>query len=294
MISSCTSMGNTLYKITSMSRIRSISDHNSPSASFSPSETQRKISYSNTINSNFSSIVDLMKQSKLKNDSRIHINKSYYFNLLKIKLKKKYTQNNFPPIKTFSPSQINPSINYNTMHTLTNTNFLKEKYIKTFSYENKRHKEKKKTLYNNIFKTNPYNLKIVYVNKFLRAKDKKNETEENNEIDEKIKVKNKIEDNKYNLNKSKIRFMINHGFNKNTNNKAHRHNTTDKYKFDKYGGLNNKKIRQFFLKTRLIKVNNKMKLVRKNVEDTKSKINNLYNYLNKDIQYNLDEEFQKT
>ena len=296
MISSYTSMDNTLYKITSMTKLKSLRENNSPSVSLSPFQTQRKFPYNKTINPyiNFTSTIDLMKQSRLKKDSRILFSKSYYINLLKIKLKKKIKPNKFPPIKTFSPLKTSSSINHNIMQTLTTPNFLKNRHINAFSFENKNHNKNNNMQNKKIFNQNPQNLKIVYVNKLLSSKNINVEIDENDKIKDKIKIKNKIEDNKYNLNMSKMRFMNYHGFNRKAKDKDNKYNSNDKYSRGKYAGLNNKKIRQFFLKKKLNAVNGKMKFVKKNVEDTKSKINNLYMFLNRDIQNNLEEDYKRT
>ena len=296
MISTCTSMGDTLYQIASKAKLRSLSENNSPPYSFSPNQTQRKTQNTKaktiTSNFNFSSIIDLMKQSKLKKDSRLLFNKSYYINLLKIKLKKKIILNKFPPIKTFSPIETHSTINYNALHSLTTPNFAKNKHLNTFSYNNKKHNQKINIRYKDIINQNPPNLKVVYVNKLFGSKNKNSETEENIKINDKIKVKNKIEENNFNFNISTIRFMAYHGFNKKIRDKIRKYNSIDKCSNNKYAGLNNKKIRQFFLKKKLNQVNSKMNFVLKDVEDTKSKINNLYTFLNKDIQYNLEEEYK--
>ena len=298
MISTFTSMGDTLYQISSMTKLKSLSENNSPSYSFSPFQTQRKIQNTKaktiTSNFNFSSIIDLMKQSKLKRDSRILFSKGYYINLLKMKLKKKIKLNKFPPIKTFSPKETHSTINYNVLHTLTTPNFAKNRHLNTFSYDNKKHNQKISIKYKDIFNPNPPNLKVVYVNKIFGSKNKNSETEENIKINGKLKIKNKIEKDNFNLNMSKIRFMAYHGFNKKARDKVQKYNSFDKCSNNKYAGLSNKKIRQFFLKKKLNKINGKMKFVQKDVENTKSKIDNLYTFLNKDIQYSLEEEYKKT
>lgn len=295
MISTCTSMGDTLYQISSIQnneKLRSLSENNLPPYSLSPFQTQRKIQNTKaktiTSNFNFSSIIDLMKQSKLKKDSRILFSKSYYINLLKVKFKKKIKLNKFPPIKTFSPKETHSTINYNVLHTLTTPNFAKNRHLNTFSYDNKKQNQKINIKYKDIINQNPPNLKVVYVNKLFGSKNKNSETEENI----KIKVKNKIEENNFNFNISTIRFMAYHGFNKKIKDKIRKYNSIDKCSNNKYAGLNNKKIRQFFLKKKLNQVNSKMNFVLKDVENTKSKINNLYTFLNKDIQYNLEEEYK--
>ena len=291
MISSGTSMGATIYKITSKSKPNNKKDINSsPSTSFSLYISQRTTN--NLRAKKLSSVIDLMKQSKLSKEPLKTVSKSYYLNLLKIQLKKNFENNNFPFIKSFSSLKYIPSINYNTLHTLTNTNFLKDKYMKTFSHENLRNKNKKKTLYKNIYNKNPQNMRIVYVNKFLGPKHNNNTYENYKNIDN-FKIKNKTEDNFYNLHFSSRKFMVYHGLNK--TNKKNEFDLNPFYKNidNKYKGLDNKKIRQFFLKKKLNKVNNKMKSIEKDVQDAKDKINNLYYKLNKDIQFDISEEYKK-
>lgn len=294
MISSFTSMDGTTFKITSRSKFKNLSEFNSPTYSFSLKTLHRKIPKAKLMKNNLSSsIVDLMTQSKLKFDPRVLYEKNYFFNLLKIKLKKKYQNKKFPPLKTFTPLQTNPSINYNTLHTLTSTNFTNGKNTKTFSYENLKRSKKKNTLDKNIFNKNSKDLKMVYVNKFLKSKIKSmNKTEE--DYNEDITIKNKIEDNNYNFNKSKIFFFNHHGIYKKNRSNNNKFNSIDKKISNKYERFNNIKIRQFFLKRKLSNINSKMNLVQKDVENTKTKINDLYTVLYKDIQNNLDEEFNKT
>ena len=292
MISSGTSMGATIYKITSKSKPNNKKDINSsPSTSFSPYISQRTTN--NLRTKKLSSVIDLMKQSKLSKEPLETVSKSYYLNLLKIQLKKNIEKNNFPLIKTFSSLKYIPSINYNTLHTLTNTNFLKDKYMKAFSHENLKNKNKKKTLYKNIYNKNPQNMRIVYVNKFLGPKHNNNNTYENYKNIDNFKIKNKTEDNFYNLHFSSRKFMVYHGLNK--TNKKNEFDLNPFYKNidNKYKGLDNKKIRQFFLKKKLNKVNNKMKSIEKDVQDAKDRINNLYYKLNKDIQFDISEEYKK-
>lgn len=294
MISSATSMGGTLYKISSKSN--NLGELDSPSFSFSANRPHRKISHIKLIKNNLSStIVDLIKQSKLKKNSRVLYEQNYFFNLLKIKLKKKYQNNNFPPIKTFSSLKKIQSINYNTLHTITNINFINDKYIKAFSHENIKRTKKNNTLNKNIINKNQnsQDLKVVYVNKFLKSQIKRmNKTEEN--YNEDVTIKNRFEDKYYNFNKSKMFFFNHHGIYKKNRRNKNMFNSTNKKISNKYEGLNSIKIRQHFLKRKLGNVNSKMNLVQKDVENTKMKINNLYTRLNKDIQLNLDEEFNKT
>ena len=302
MISSGTSMEETLYKISSMSKMRSISESNSPSITFSPFTSQRKkyISKWTYLKTNLS-LIDLMKQSKLKNNKkRLLFDKNYYLNLIKIKLKKKLKNNKFPPIKTLSSLKSMLSINYNTMNTINNlnnnknnkNNYIKDKYIKTMSFDNI--KQNKNNIYKEIFNSNPKNLKIVSVNKFINAKNNTCfTTEQNIKKTENFKVKNKIQEKNYNLSLSKIRFMNYHGSNKKNkdNEKNLKYNLLLQHKFE---GLDNKKIRQFFVKNKLNKVNTKMKTVQKDVENTKSRIYDFFFYLNKDIQHNLEEDYKNT
>lgn len=289
MISSGTSMGETLYKITSRTKIKNMSEPNSPSISLTPYHPQGRIINSRYIKTNLSSIIDLVIQSKLKNDNKLFFNKNYYINLLKIKLKKNYENKNFPPIKTFTSLKKITNINYNTLNTLTNTNFAKDKYLNTFSYDTLNHHNKNKNnLYKNILDNNPKNLKVVYVKKFLNSKN--NKTEENNKMIEDLRIRGKNIGENYNLNLSKLRFRMFHGLDKKVQNN---YNSLDKQIKDKFKGLNNKKIRQYFLKNKLNEYNSKIKLVKKNVENTKKRINNLFTYLNKEIQMNLVEEYNK-
>ena len=295
MISSGTSMGETLYKITS-SKKRNLSESNSYSTSFPVYHSQERFHNNNNIKkTNLSSIVNLIKQSNLKKDNRMLFDKNYYFNLIKIKLKKNYKNKKFPPINTFTPNNKISSVNYKMNNILTDINILKNKYIKTISYKSLNHKKKKRNLYKNIFNQNPQNLKIVYVNKFMTSKNSlNNKTVENFKTNENIKVKNKIIPKNYNIDLSKLRFMMFHGFNKKNINNDYNYNSMEKYTNKKYEGFDNKKIRQLFLKNKLKKVNTKMKLVQKNVESTKAELNILFSSLNKDIQLDLNEEYKKT
>ena len=292
MISSGTSMGGTIYKILTKSKQKNKNDYiSSPLSSFSPCLSQRITN--NLRTTNISSVVDLMKQSKLSKDPRITLSKSYYLNFLKIKLKKNKEKNNFPDIKTFSTLKTSPTINYNTLHTLTNTNFLKDKSIKAFNKENLRNKKKKTFLYKSIFNKTPQNMRIVYVNKFLRSKYNENNLCENFKNSDNFKIKNKIDDGSYNINLSTKKFMLYHGLNKVNKSNEDNLNTIYKYITNKYKGLDNKKIRQFFLKIKLNKFNNKMKSIEKDVQVAKDKINNLYSKLNEDIQLDINEEYKK-
>ena len=291
----------TLYKISSMSKMRSISESNSPSTTFSPFTSQRKkyIPKWTNLKTNLS-LIDLMKQSKLRNNKRLLFDKNYYLNLIKIKLKKNLKNNKFPPIKTLSSLKSILSINYNTMNTMNTmnslnnnkNNYIKDKYIKTFSYDNI--KQNKHNIYKDIFNSNPKNLKKVSVTKFINAKNNTCfTTEQNLNKNDNLKVKKKIQEKNYNLSLSKIRFMNYHGSNKkNKNNEKNlKYNLLLQRKFE---GFDNKKIRQFFVKKKLNKVNTKMKTVQKDVENTKNRIYDFFHYLNKDIQHNLEEDYKNT
>ena len=304
MISSATSMGATLYKIPSISNKKSYTESISPSCSVSPFRTHKKTPSTKYIspftNSNNSSIIDLMKQSKLTNDPPLLFNRNYYFNLLKLQLKKNKGQKLFPPLKTLSSIKSIPIFHFNSFNTLTTTNFPRDKYVKTFSYKNLNHK-KSSFLYKKIMKGGvPENLKIVYVNKFLTSKDKSEDDKirtinKNNKIeaDEKITIKNKIENNNYNLKLSKLRFLMFHGFNKKNKGKQNKCNSMEKFVINKYEGLDNKMIRQYFLKKKLKNVNNKMKSVQKDVENAKNNLNVLFTYINREIESKLNEEYNK-
>jgi hypothetical protein len=84
--------------------------------------------------------------------------------------------------------------------------------------------------------------------------------------------------------------IIYHGKNKAVKNIS---NSVEKDIVRKYKGFNNTRIKQLFLKNKLIKVCNKMKSVQKDFDNTKNKLNNLFTSLHKDIQFNLDEEYSK-
>ena len=300
MISSGTSMGATLYKIPSISNKKSYTESISPSCPISPFRTHKSTKYINPFtNTNKSSIIDLMKQSKLTNDPPLLFNRNYYINLLKLQLKKNKDKKSFPALKTVSSIKSIPIFNFNSYNTLTTSNFPKDKYIKTYSYKNLNHK-KCSFLYKKMKGGVPENLKFVYVNKFLTSKDiseddkmQFNNKNIKNEADEKITIKNKIENNNYNLNLSKLRFLMFHGFNKKNKGKQDKYNSMEKCVINKYEGLDNKKIRQYFLKRKLKNINTKMKSAEKDVENAKNNLNVLFTYINREIESKLNEEYKK-
>ena len=251
------------------------------------------------INSASSLFVDLLKQTHFKKENRILYEKNYYINLLKIKLKKK--PEILPKLKTLSSTKTFP-ISIDNINSLTNINFLKnsEKNLKTFSYRNINN-QKKNVLYKRIIDGKPTNLKSVYVHKLLSSnndpgmKEGDRQYNSNNNIEESeyqpnIIIQTKTMNNDYNLNKSKMKFMIYHGKNKAIKNIS---NSVEKDIVRKYEGINKTRIKQLFLKNKLIKVCNKMRSVQKDVDNTKNKLNDLFTNLHKDIQINMDEEYSK-
>jgi hypothetical protein len=298
-------MSCTLYKIKTSKK--SLSESLSPKSTFhhfpkqmtfTPKYTKKTIARTRT---DTSTIIDLIKQSKLTYEPLFHFNKNF-MNLIKLQLKKK---NCFPPIKTLALIKSRPIIHYNSDKSLTTQN-IKDKCVTTYNYKNFRSKHKtnsflyKKgiTFGNNINE----NLKLVYVNKILTPTSTKsidnthsyfhrNNSIAINNID-KIKIKNKIEQTNYNFNNSKIRFLMFHGRQKKNDN-IKKGDSTEKCSKNKYEGFDNKKIRQYFLKKKLKNVNIKMKSVQKDVEIAKNNLNLLFNSINNEIETKLNEEYKK-
>ena len=309
MISSATSMDEKIIKVhQSPNNMTSFNDSISPTNSYFTSAYQtrqkrKNIKYLSTtkpinLNSTPSSFfVDLIKQTKLQGKSRIFFNKDYYFNLLKIQLKKNYS-NKLPRINTFSSKKEIESINLNVFNTISNINILrnrlnnkdKNKY-KTFSYKNINIK-KKNDIYKRIMDGEPQNLKIVPVNKFLNSNLDLKDNNKKDKINkhENMTIKTKIENNDYNLNLSKIRFMKFHGINKKS--KINLYNLFENNK-SKFKGINSLKVKQLFLKNKIIKVNNKIKTVKKNIDNKRNEINTLFSNLYKDIQFNINDQYKK-
>ena len=316
MISSATSMDERTIKILqSPNNMTSFSDSISPSHSYftSPYQTRQKIKnikYLNTTKpTNLTStpsssfFVDLIKQTKLQEGkSQIFCNKDYYFNLLKIQLKKNYS-NKLPRINIFSSKNNKESINLNVFNTLSNINILgnrlnnkdKNKY-KTFGYKSINIK-KKNDLYKRIMDGEPQNLKIVPVNKFLKSKIDLNDNNIKDKIykHENMSIKTKIENNDYNLNLSKIRFMKFHGVKKKSKINLFNlfENNKNKNNKNKFKGINSLKVKLLFLKNKIKKVNNNIKTVKINVDNKKNEINTLFSNLYKDIQFNMNNQYKK-
>jgi len=300
MKSSATSMDATIYKSLSLSNKKSnFQMYNTPSLTSYHNQIKKSKIKNPFINSASSLYVDLLKQTHFKKENRMLYEKNYYINLLKIKLKKK--PEILPKLKTLSSTKTFP-ISIDNINSLTNINFLKnsEKNMKTFSYRNINN-QKKNALYKRIIDGKPTNLKSVYVHKLLSSnndpgmKEGDRQYNSNNNIEESeyhpsIIIQTKTMNNDYNLNKSKMKFMIYHGKNKAVKNIS---NSVEKDIVRKYEGISNTRIKQLFLKNKLIKVCNKMRSVQKDVDNTKNKLNDLFTTLHKDIQFNLDEEYSK-
>lgn len=299
MKSSATSMDATIYKSSSLSNKKShFKMFNTPSLTSYHSQIKKRIIKNPYINSASSLFVDLLKQTHFKKENRILYEKNYYINLLKMKLKKK--PEILPKLKSLSSTKTFP-ISIDTINSITNINFLKnsEKNMKTFSYRNINN-QRKNALYKRIIDGKPTNLKSVYVHKLLSTynnsgvkegdKQSNNNNIKDSENQPSIIIQTKTMNNDYNLNKSKMKFMIYHGKNKDIKNIS---NSVEKDIVRKYEGINNTRIKQLFLKNKLIKVCNKMRLVQKDVDNTKNKLNNLFSNLHKDIQLNMDEEYSK-
>ena len=298
MKSSATSMDATIYKGLSLSNKKSnFKMYNTPSLTLYHNQIKKSKIRSPYISSASSFFVDLLKQTHFKKENRILYEKNYYINLLKMKLKKK--PEILPKLKKLSSTKTFP-ISIDNINSLTNINFLKNsiKNMKTFSYRNINN-QKKNALYKRIIEGQPTNLKSVYVHKLLSSNNdpgaKEGERQYNNNFEQSeyqpsITIQTKTMNNDYNLNKSRMKFMIYHGKNKAVKNI---NNSVEKDIVRKYKGFNNTRIKQLFLKNKLIKVCNKMKSVQKDFDNTKNKLNNLFTSLHKDIQFNLDEEYSK-
>ena len=298
MKSSSTSMDATIYKSFSLSNKKfNFKMYNTPSLTSYHNQIKKNKIKNPYINSASSLFVDLLKQTHFKKENRVLYETNYYINLLKIKLKKK--PEILPKLKTLSSTKTFP-ISIDNINSLTNINFLKntEKNMKTFSYRSINN-QKKNALYKRIIDGKPTNLKSVYIHKILSSNNysgvKEGDRQYYNNIDDpeyqpNIIIQTKTMNNDYNLNKSKMKFMKYHGKNKFIKNI---NNSVEKDIVHKYEGINNRRIKQLFLKNKLIKVCNKMKSVQKDVDSTKNKLNTLFTTLHKDIQFNLDEEYSK-
>ncbi len=306
MISSGTSMGGTMYKITPKNTKRSLSEPSAFNDFLKPKITlSPKFTIKNTkIRKNISPIVDLMKQSKLEYKPLFHFDKNYFLNLVKLQIKK---NNCFPPIKTLSSIKSIPIIDYNSdKNSHTTPNLFKDKCVKTYSnkYLNRRYNTNSFLYKKGIGfrRGKEENLKSVYVHKILTptkinsidytySYSHRNDNTNMNDND-KIKIKNKIEENNYNINVSKFKFLMFHGHKKRKEN-IKKSNSVEKTNANKYKGYDNKKIRQYFLKQKFRAVNTRMMSVQKDVELAKSNLNYLFNYINKEIESKLNEEYKK-
>lgn len=312
-ISSSKRMNTTVYNTASrQKKFITLNVFNSQSNSISPIHSLQKKRIKNTkhskrnkisnLTSRTSLFVDLVKQSKLAKEKHISYDRDYYFNLLKIQLKK-HNRKNLPKIKDLSLTKPLSNVNSKPNNLFNTTNYLRsidreKDKNKTFSY---RHinRQKKKELNKSIIDEDKQNLRIIYVNKILSSDLNKNENNKNddninnnfNNVNENIKIKNKIESKDYNLNMSKIRFLLYHGFNKKRKNNEF--NLQGKYEINKFKEMDGKIMRQLFLKNKINNVYTQMKTVQKDVDVTKKKLTTLFNTLNKDIEFDLNLEYKK-
>ena len=258
-------------------------------------ETHTNTFHSNFNNKNFDDInyrktisylrpysIDLMKQSNLEDDKKIAINKNYFINLIKMRLKNKKTK--LPTIqmlKTFSPKinknfkafSINVS-NIKTFHSYQFPNFLN-------NTTNNSNKEKLNKLYKKI-----NNLKHIYVSQIIN----KNKSEKNESVNIKIKPKI-INDINRNFITSEKRFMKYHGFNKRNKYKFNM-NSYDKIK-DKYYNVNSIKIIQLFLKKKLNIISKDVKTARNDCEIAKNDLISVYDSFNSQIQKKIDDVYSR-
>ena len=227
-----------------------------------------------------------MKQSNLENDKKIAINKNYFINLIKMRLKNKKTK--LPTIqmlKTFSPKinknfkafSINVS-NIKTFHSYQFPNFLN-------NTTNNSNKEKLNKLYKKIYEEKN-NLKHIYVSQIIN----KNKSEKNESVNIKIKPKI-INDINRNFITSEKRFMKYHGFNKRNKYKFNM-NSYDKIK-DKYYNVNSIKIIQLFLKKKLNIISKDVKTARNDCEIAKNDLISVYDSFNSQIQKKIDDVYSR-
>lgn len=316
-ISSSKRMNTTVYNTASRpKKFITLNVFNSTSNSISPIHSLQKKRIKNTkhtkrnkipnLTSRTSLFIDLVKQSKLAKEKHISYDRDYYFNLLKIQLKKKIRKN-LPKIKDLSLTKPLSNVNSKANNLFNTTNYLRsidreKDKNKTFSYRHiNKHidRQKKKELYKSIIDEDKQNLRMIYVNKILSSDLNKNENSKNddninnniNNGNENIKIKNKIESKDYNLNMSKIRFLLYHGFNKKSKNNEF--NLQGKYEINKFKEMDVKIMKQLFLKNKINNVYTQMKTVQKDVDATKKKLNTLFNTLNKDIEFDLNLEYKK-
>jgi len=262
-------------------------------------ETHTNTFHSNFNNKNFDDInyrktisylrpysIDLMKQSNLEDDKKIAINKNYFINLIKMRLKNKKTK--LPTIqmlKTFSPKinknfkafSINVS-NIKTFHSYQFPNFLN-------NTTNNSNKEKLNKLYKKIYEEKN-NLKHIYVSQIIN----KNKSEKNESVNIKIKPKI-INDINRNFITSEKRFMKYHGFNKRNKYKFNM-NSYDKIK-DKYYNVNSIKIIQLFLKKKLNIISKDVKTARNDYEIAKNDLISVYDSFNSQIQKKIDDVYSR-
>ena len=262
-------------------------------------ETHTNTFHSNFNNKNFDDInyrktisylrpysIDLMKQSNLEDDKKIAINKNYFINLIKMRLKNKKTK--LPTIqmlKTFSPKinknfkafSINVS-NIKTFHSYQFPNFLN-------NTTNNSNKEKLNKLYKKIYEEKN-NLKHIYVSQIIN----KNKSEKNESVSIKIKPKI-INDINRNFITSEKRFMKYHGFNKRNKYKFNM-NSYDKIK-DKYYNVNSIKIIQLFLKKKLNIISKDVKTARNDCEIAKNDLISVYDSFNSQIQKKIDDVYSR-
>ena len=262
-------------------------------------ETHTNTFHSNFNNKNFNDInyrktisylrpysIDLMKQSNLEDDKKIAINKNYFINLIKMRLKNKKTK--LPTIqmlKTFSPKinknfkafSINVS-NIKTFHSYQFPNFLN-------NTTNNSNKEKLNKLYKKIYEEKN-NLKHIYVSQIIN----KNKSEKNESVSIKIKPKI-INDINRNFITSEKRFIKYHGNNK-RNKKKFNMNSYDKIK-DKYYNVNSIKIIQLFLKKKLNIISKDVKTARNDCEIAKNDLISVYDSFNSQIQKKIDDVYSR-
>ena len=229
-----------------------------------------------------SSIIDLMDQSNLSEKRKIPINKNYFINYLKMKMKK--NKSKLPTIQTIKTFTKNIDYNLRTfsidVNNLTNLNV----FHKTFNYQRRdNNKEKINELYKKIYE-NKSNLKLVYVNQFINTNKKIKE--KNDSLNIKIKPK-LISDINHNFITSEKKFMKYHGFNKRKKFNCNL-NSFNKIR-DKYPNMDNIKVLQFFLKKKLKIINKDMNVVKNKCEIAKNNLVSVYDVFNDQIQKDIDD-----
>ena len=229
-----------------------------------------------------SSIVDLMEQSNLSEKRKIPINKNYFINYIKMKMKK--NKSKLPTVQTIKTFSGNTDYNLRTfsidLKNLSNYN----NFHKTFSYqERKSNKEKINELYKKIYE-NKSNLKRVYVNHFINNNKKTKEKNESLNMKIKPKLLNNINQN---FITSEKKFMKYHGFDKR---KKFNYNLNSFNKIrDKYPGIDNIKILQFFLKKKLKILNKDMDVIKNECEIAKNDLVSVYDFFNAQVQKDIDD-----